>query len=156
MNIEKTDWILRVGYGDNFKASSKYKIWGIKSHSVNAKNFLAYVKNGDRLWFVIKKSGGKIIAVATYKSHNKRELGPLINITASNEELGWDNEGNPDSDNNWDTEIHYENLYNLENCELFTNIIGPAPIRKYSEKCSVNLPNEYQYITKYSKAFLDI
>lgn len=143
-----TDWLLRVGDGYNLINSSKYKIWGIQSTTPNNKFFLKTVKPGDRLWFVKSKSNGKLIAVATYRSHNKRELGPLVNITLTNEELGWTGEG-PD----WtsDTEIHYSDLYGLSNCELLTHIKGPSTIRKYDEKCRVNLAVEYSYIVRYSK-----
>jgi len=143
-----SDWLLRVGNGDNFKNSSKYKIWGIQSSSPNNKYFLKNVKPGDRLWFVKSKSKGKLIAVATYYSRVIRELGPLVNMTMTNEELGWTGEG-PD----WtsDTEIHYSDLYDIEHSELLTHINGPSTIRKYDEKCKVNLAEEYSCIVRYVK-----
>ena len=147
-----TDWILRVGDGENLIRSSKYKIWGIQTiTSTLGKYFIANVRQGDRLWFVKSKSQGKIIAVATYCSHNKREFGPLLDISMTNEELGW-------TDDNWtsDIEIHYSDLYGLSNCELLTHIKGSATIRKYDEKCRVNLPVEYSYIVKYSKVTLKL
>jgi hypothetical protein len=147
-----TDWLLRVGDGQNFIESSKYKIWGIQaSTSPHGKYFINNVKLGDKLWFVKSKSQGKIIAVATYCSHNKREIGPLINLTMTNEELGWTGEG-PD----WtsDVEVHYKDLYCLTECELFTNIKGPSTIRKYDDKCEVNLALEYNNIVRYSKVTL--
>jgi len=142
-----TDYLFRVGDGENFKNSSKLNIWGVNSKSNLGKWFINNVKPGDRLWFVQGKSNGKLIGVAIFRSHNKRELGPLINITMSNEELGWNGEG-PD----WtsDTEIHYSNLYDLNDCNLLTHIKGPSTIRKYDEKCRVNLPVEYSYIVRYS------
>jgi hypothetical protein len=63
-----TDWILRVGNGENFKMSSKYRIWGISSTVSANKCFLKNVKQGDRLWFVKSKSQGKLLAVAKYIS----------------------------------------------------------------------------------------
>jgi predicted secreted protein len=143
-----TDWLLRVGDGENLKNSSKYRIWGIQTTSNDNKYFVKNVKPGDRLWFVKSKSQGRLIAVATYRSHNTRELGPLINISKTNEELGWTGEG-PD----WtsDTEIHYSDLYGLEACELLTHIKCSKPIRKYNEKCRVNLAVEYSHIVRYSK-----
>jgi predicted secreted protein len=142
-----TDWILRVGNGENLKNSSKYRIWGIQSDTTTNKHFIKNVKPGDRLWFVKSKSQGRIMAVATYRSHNQRELGPLINTTMTNEELGWTGEG-PD----WtsDVEIHYTNLYNVYGCELLSHIKGAATIRKYDAKCKVDLAVEYSYITRYS------
>jgi len=102
--------------------------------------------------FIQSESCGKIIAVATYKSYNKRDLGPLINITASNEELGWEN----NSDDDWDIELHYNDLYNLSKCELYTKIKGAVSIRFYNEKCKINLPVEYENIVKYSKITLNM
>jgi hypothetical protein len=140
------DYLIRVGDGTNFINSSKLKIWGVNSNSNIGKWFIRIVKPGDRLWFVQRKSNGKLLGVATYRSHNKRVLGPLINLTMSNEELGWVGDG-PD----WtsDTEVHYSNLYNLSDCDLLTHIKGPSTIRKYDEKCRVNLPVEYSYIVRY-------
>jgi len=145
--MEATDWILRVGDGKNFMNSSDYRIWGIQTEtSPHGKYFISNVKHGDRLWFVTSKSKGKIIAVATYVSHNERVLGPLVNTTMTNEELGWSGEG-PDWTSNM--EVHYTHLYELSNCNLLTNIKCPSTIRKYnSEKCSVNLQVEYENIVR--------
>ena len=110
----------------------------------NDEHFLKDVKLGDRLWFIISKSKGKILAVATYLSHNKRELGPLINLTSSNTELGW-------ADGSWDTEVHYTDLYNLSDCMLLTHIESPLNIRKYNEKCKILLSEAYENIKIYSR-----
>jgi hypothetical protein len=136
-------WMLRVGDGVNFKSSSKHGIWGIQSTTCANKHFLKEAKQGDILWFITSKSKGKIIAVATYSSHNIRELGPLVNLSMSNEELGWTGEGD-----GWtsDTEIHYSDLYLVDACELLTHIKGASTIRKYNEKCRVDLPVEYSRI----------
>jgi hypothetical protein len=143
-----TDWLLRVGDGENFINSSRYRIWGIQSTSPANKHFIRNVNIGDRLWFVKSNSNGKIIAVATYQSLNKRELGPLVNFTMTNQELGWSGEG-PD----WtsDTEIHYSDMHGLSDCELLTHIKGPTTIRKYDDKCRVNLSIEYNNIIRYSR-----
>ena len=147
------DWILRVGNGLNFIKGFKYKIWGIQSTTADNKYFLKNVKPGDRLWFVKGKSNGLILAVATYRSFNKREFGPLIPISLSNEELGWDYD-----ETKWtsDIEIHYSDLYNLTSCELLTHINGPKTIRRYNEKCRVDLPLEYNYIIRYSNVTFEM
>lgn len=140
------DWILRCGDGENLKNSSKYRIWGISSKISTNKHFLKNVKQGDRLWFVKSKTQGKLVAVATYCSYNFREFGPLIDISLTNEEFGW-------SGSDWssaDVEVHYTNLYGLSECELLTHIKVFATIRKYDEKCRVNLPVEYSNIVRYS------
>ena len=145
------DWILRVGNGKNILNSSKYRIWGIDSTTNHSKHFIKHVKTGDRLWFVKNNSKGKIIAVASYRSHNTREIGPLLTISMTNEQLGWTNEG-PD----WtsDTEIHYTHFYQVDKCELLTHIKTRSTICKYNEKCRVNLPLEYSYILRYSKVII--
>ncbi len=147
-----TDWLLRVGDGENLKHSSKYKIWGVVSKIPVGKHFIENVKSGDRLWFVKSKSQGKLIAVATYRSHNKRDLGPIINISLTNEELGWSDP----SGGNSDIEVHYTDLYGLSDCELITHIRGPSTIRKYDEKCRVNLAVEYSYIVRYSRVTFEL
>ena len=148
-----TDWLLRVGDGENFINSSKYRIWGIQSTNPANKHFIRHVKIGDRLWFVKSKSNGKIIAVATYQSHNKRDLGPHVNLTMTNQELGWSGEG-PD----WtsDIELHYSDLYGLSDCELLTHIQGASTIRKYHDNCRVKLDIEYSHIVRYSRITFEL
>ena len=148
-----TDWLFRVGDGENLKRSSKYKIWGISSKISTNKYFMKNVKPGDRMWFVKSKSQGKLVAVATYRSHNIRELGPLVDITLTNEELGWTG-----SEKDWtaDVELHYTDLYGLSDCELLTHIKGATTIRKYNEKCRVNLAVEYSYIVRYSRVTFEL
>jgi predicted secreted protein len=148
-----TDWILRVGNGANLTRSSKYRIWGIQSTTPTNKHFVNNVKPGDRLWFVKSNSQGKLIAVATYRSHNTRVFGPLLDISMTNEELGWTGDG---TDWTSDVEIHYSDLYGLGNCEMLTHIKGAATIRKYDEKCRVNLAVEYSYIERYSRVTFEL
>lgn len=147
-----TDWLLRVGDGKNLISSSKYKIWGIQSSSADNKYFLKNVKCGDRLWFVKSKTNGKLIAVATYRSHNQREFGNLINLSMTNEELGWVGSG---VDWTSEVEIHYTDLYNIK-CDLFTYIKSPKPIRKYNDKCKVQLPIIYNYLEKYCQTIEEL
>ena len=140
-----TDWIVRAGDGKNFKNSSKFRIWGITSTTSTNKHFIKNVKPGDRLWFIEGKSKGKIIAVTTYQSHNMRKVnnGPLIDTSLTDEDLGWSGSG---TDWSADVEVHYTDLQELDknkNKLLFTHIKGAATIRKYNEKCRVNLAEEY-------------
>lgn len=144
-------YILRVGDGVNFKNSSDVSIWAVKSRN---KSFLKKVKEGDILWFVKNKEKGdmypgKIIAVANFVSKNQRIVGPLIAITPNNDELGWDEKGGF-----CDVEIHYNNLYNLTDCNLFTGQNNQTTICEYDnikDNLIVNLIVEYEYISKYSK-----
>ena len=77
---------------------------------------------------------------------NKRVIGPIIDLTLTNKELGWDK-----TEGEWDTEVHYKDLYNLTDLHLLSEIKGPVGIRPYNEKCKVNLVAEYQNIVRYSK-----
>jgi len=139
-------FLLRVGDGDHFKRSSSKSIWGINSKEKQGKWFASNVKDGDLLWFVKGKDKGKIIAVATFTENKERVLGPLISTTFTNEELGWTK-----TEGEWDTEVHYRDLYNLSSCGLYSEIKSPNPIRLYNEKCKVNLQVEYPSIVRYSK-----
>jgi hypothetical protein len=134
-------WLFRVGDGSNFINSSRYKIWGINSK--HAKSFLTNVKVDDVLWFIKNNSNGKILSMANFKSYNKRIISSL-----SNQDLGWD-----DSTTNFisDIEIHYDNLYNLNNCNLLTYLKGITSVRKYEkEKIKLDLDSEYKNIIKYA------
>jgi hypothetical protein len=97
------------------------------------------------MWFIAAKSKGKIIACSTYLNHNAREIGPLISITGDNEERGWKNNVNcPTCD--WDTDIHYKDLYDLRNIHkpLETKFKGPGSYYEYnSETHILDLPNIY-------------
>ena len=149
-----TDWLLRVGDGENFIRSSRYRIWGIQTlTSTHGKYFVENVKPGDRLWFVKSKTQGKQLAVATYRSHNEREFGPLIDISLTNEELGWTGSGTDWTSN---VEVHYSDLYGLNDCDLLTHIKCPSTIRKYDEKCRINLAVEYSYIVRYSRVTFEL
>ena len=141
-----THWLLRVGDGKNFRNSSKYKIWGFKSTTSFGKYFMDNVKSGHILWFIKNKSKGKVMAVATFTENKTRELGPLIDLTLDNEELGWE------GDDNWDIEIHYEKLYGLEDCDILTHLRNRSTIIQYkSDRCELDLPTEYHYIKRYRK-----
>ena len=108
--------------------------------------FQKEAKEGDLLWFVKSKTNGQIVAVATFTRTNKRILGPLIELTLTNAELGWDK-----SEGDWDTEVHYKDLYNLTHCNLISEIEGANSIRRYNYKCKINLITEYPQIIRYSK-----
>jgi hypothetical protein len=139
-------YLLRVGDGEHFKNSSPMSIWGIDSSASCTKGFIKTVKEGDILWFVKSKSNGHLIAVATFTGLKERVTGPLIDLTPSNEELGWTK-----TEGDWDIEVHYTDLYNIGACELYSGIKSPLVIRKYSDKCACNLPAEYASIVRYSK-----
>lgn len=122
-------------------------MWGINSStSPTGKWFKSKVRDGDLLWFVTGKSKGHIVAVATFTCTTARVLGPLMALTFTDDELGWTK-----TEGNWDTEVHYKDLYNLTECNLRSEIKSPLTIRVYDEKCKVDLPAEYPHIIRYSK-----
>tara|TARA_Y100000389_G_C17108843_1_gene339659 strand:- start:56 stop:514 length:459 start_codon:yes stop_codon:yes gene_type:complete len=142
-------WIVRIGDGKHFIRSSKFNIWGLNSkNKTNTSKFINEVKKDDKIWFVTSKSHGKAIAVATFTELKKRQIGPLIDLTLTNEELGW-----TESDGEWDTEVHFDKLYNLSNIDIITKIRSPRTYRRYSDnkdKIPINLYEEYIRIVKYS------
>jgi hypothetical protein len=144
---KESHWLLRVGDGIHFTRSQKFRRWGIDSKHTWAPAFMRRVRPGDCLWFIQGNSGGKIIGVATFTSCRPRELGPLFAVTPTNEELGW-----VETDGGWDTEVHYENLYDVSRLDLLTKIKSPLTGRLYNpEKCAVDLPHEYKNIVRYSQ-----
>ena len=119
---EQTHYIIRVGDGVNFINSSKYNCWGLNSNNNNTKHLLKNIKENE-----------------------KRILGPLINISKTNEELGWDNI------ENIDTIIYYDNIYNISRCNIFINLKGQNTIYKYiNDKYNIDLKKEYDNIIRYS------
>ena len=140
-------FLLRIGDGIHFNRSSSQSIWGIGSTSPLGKWFKSTVKAGDLLWFVTGGSKGKVVAMATFTETRDRIIGPIIDLTATNEELGWTN-----TEGNWDTEVHYKDLFNLTERCMLSGIKGAATFRLYNEeKCKVNLPVEYHDIVRNSK-----
>ena len=137
-----THWLIHTGNNQNFENSIPHKRWGYDS--THKKTFGSTVKAGDILWFVRK---GKILFMVTFVSKNKREVGPLISLTLTNEELGWTS-GGPD----WDMEIHYKDLYDLRNADIDAGVRGQCALRVYDPTaCTTDLPAEYNAIVKYSK-----
>jgi hypothetical protein len=143
-------WLIRIGDGIHFINSSKFKIWGLDSKKKSQiVKFMRDIKQGDILWFITSKSQGKAISIAEFKEFKAREIGPLINISKTNKELGW-----TETDGDWDTEIHYTNLMNISKLEILTKIKSPLTYRLFNEqnnKLEVNLIQEYENIKRYSQ-----
>ena len=108
--------------------------------------FIKDAEPGDLLWFVTGNSNGHIVALATYERIETRVLGPLIATTQTNDDLGWNR-----TEGEWDIEVHFNNLYNLTCLSLFSEIKGSVSIRRFNDKCKVDLPTEYKNILRYSK-----
>ena len=140
---------MRIGDGEGFNNSKKFNIWALKSAASDGKNFLSDAKSGDIIWYLTNYTKGrKLIGVATFVATNKREVGPLIAVTRTNEELGW-------ADGTWDTEIHYENLYDIDSLDLYPDIKSRCSIVKTSSITThIDFDLEYKNIVRYSKVTL--
>ena len=150
-----THYIFRIGPDEShFNTSSSKSTWGIYSDRSAGKGFLSPSKRsshsppkeGDKLWFVKSKGSGltdQLVAVATFTGIRERVLGPLLALTPTNEELGWIK-----TEGSWDTEVRYKDLYDLTHCNLAPSLGGSAVIRRYNDKCKVNLPVEYIRIVR--------
>jgi len=127
----------------------KQGIWGLISTVSDGKNFLSNSSEGDILWFLTNyKAGNKIVAVATFTESKSREVGPLISFTATNEELGWPN-------GKWDTEVHFKDLYLIEDLDMQANTKCRSSYVKTSsitKEIEFDFDLELKNIVKYSKA----
>ena len=121
-------------------------VWGCNSKTVQGEYFLSYIKPGAILAFV---HIGKILAFATFIGTKKREIGPLIGLTQTNEELGW-----KDDVALSDTEIHFNNIYDISKCDLYVTLQSISLFVNYDEtmKGMLNLPLTYSYTVWFSKA----
>ena len=141
---EPTHYIIYVGDGKNFRNSSHRGIMGLNSKSPHVQNFKKVAKKGQLIWFIQCRANGKVLAVATFSSCEKRK-----NDLWDDECLGWK------GGERYDILIHYEKLYKLDTIPqpLLTQIDGlnnPSVVRKYeSSKCAVDLPKEYEIIVRH-------
>ena len=143
-----THWCMRIGDGKHFKSSQSFLRWGINSDHPWNKSFIKRARAGDILWFIQGGNRGKAIGVATFTYQCERVIGPLIAVTPTNEELGWTKD-----EGTWDVEVHYTNLYDLTECDVYTEIKSPLTVRTFNrDKCSVDLEKIYPYILQFSKA----
>ena len=106
---ESKHWLIRVKDGENFR-NSKYPFGSKRGNHGCIKTVVNKIKKGDILWFMTsKKYGGKFIGMSEYTYYYDREDEPLIRMnTYLNKEQNWKGE------DNWDIQIHYENLYIIE------------------------------------------
>ena len=147
--LKMQHWIVRIKDGKSFRISMNRGIWGLISSVSDGKNFLSNASEGDILWFLTNyKAGNKIVAVATFTECKTREVGPLISFTATNEELGWPN-------GKWDTEVHFKDLYLIEDLDMQGNIKCRSSYVKTSsvaKELEFDFDLELKNIVKYSKA----
>ena len=111
-------WIIRIPNLSVFTNVSNNKFWLYDSKNIwNCKKFQENIKKGDIIWFTQSGKGGRILAMATFKRLETRKLGPLINISMTNEELEL-----PKEMKTVDTEIHFNKFFNLQNLRIKVDI----------------------------------
>jgi hypothetical protein len=137
-------WMFRVKDGRNFR-NSKYLFWGVKRGNGGVKTIVQRFQPGDVLWFITSaKYGGQAIAVAEYTCMYDRKDEPLLQIhTYTNAEQGWDGE------DEWDIQIHYKHLHNIEQYKIPISIQCAGAILQYDTfKCKIpeDLHSRYEQI----------
>jgi hypothetical protein len=141
---EPNDWVFPISDGVHFNNSIRYSRWGIKSirrdgGKVNEK-FLKNAVEGDRLWFCKSKTHSQVYAMATFTHTSKREI--------TSDELGWTENGD-----DYDTEIHYKDLYIVSKCDIHLKTRLPmCAVFKGEEKHGLDWADEHSKIVRYSKA----
>lgn len=129
--------ILQIGdsINKNFEESNFYHsviskiendeapIWGINSN--NCKHVLAKALNTKETIFILFKSSvkhtGKIIGLAVVSSIQDRILGPLFNLSSTNQENHW--ETNIYGYSNWDKEVLFKQYYDLRSLNFENDVI---------------------------------
>ena len=141
---------MRIANGKHFEGSKKYGTWGINSKRHD--HFVRRARAGDVLWFMSSNSGGRMVAVGTFTHCKKRNMGPLISVDRTNEELGW-----TETSGDWDMFVIFTDLIDVEKCVVLTQ-----PARGWMRSgvfmyaptlCTENLPVIYPYIRRFVNAF---
>lgn len=101
---------------------------GFKSASNSKHKLLVdYITRSNCYLLILPNKKSGIIGLAKIKSINKRELGPLISISATNEENGW-NSTTFYGYNLWDYELIIEKYWD------FSKILSAEGIEEFSYK----------------------
>ncbi len=154
-----SNFIIRISDGENFKRSVTKKIWGIKTKTTDNKTINSNIyklKPGDKLWFAKSGKDNKIAYIATFVKAAPRQLGPLIDISLNNNEIGWV-DPQPNGVCDWDVELHYKDLYYVSDLNLKLNFNkNECPRNRNvilfkSNYSDFDVETEYTNISKYSK-----
>lgn len=145
------DWLIRVGNCRNFANAVPLKRYDFKIRTKNGhqlnKTFRDNAKTGDRLWFILQKSEGEIIGMATFERWSYRSW--IEDLTDA--EIGYEN---PEHDE-WDATMYYTDLYDFrgrpDNKKFLTRISHRSTIVLVRENtyCAINLPLLYENLMMY-------
>jgi hypothetical protein len=106
-------WLINLGKKggvENFTSSAKRGVWGMNMKSTHVQGLRNKSQPGDLLVFSIPVEGGGgqihyLYATAVLISASgKRVLGPLVALSASDEELGWVG-GHKEGETKWELEV---------------------------------------------------
>ncbi len=111
-------FLIRVADGKNFR-NSVYPFWSVRK---SMSSYVKKINKGDILWFITNKSaGGKVIGVAEFNhSHhtiNDKAEKPLHLITSRDQTWTLD-------DKPCEIQLHYDNLYEVDNIDIKICIKG--------------------------------
>jgi len=150
-NRTPQDWLIRVKDGINFTNAVPLKRFDFKIRTKNGnqlnKVFRDEARSGDRLWFILHKSRGEIIGMATFERWSYRSW--IEDLTDA--EIGYEN---PEHDE-WAATMHYTDLYDFrgrpENRKFITRIshIPTIVLVRQTTNCAINLPLLYENIMMY-------
>ena len=99
--------IIRINEYEMFRTLNKDRTWLFNSQNKwNSKKFQQSVKKGDIIWFVEGKTGGSIIAVATFNTLERLSSSAKAKLNL------------PETMEKVDTHIKYGKFYHLEDLEL--------------------------------------
>ena len=144
-------WIIRIPDYASFANVSYYKFWLFDSKNLwNCKRFQENIRKGDTIWFMKSGSKGRILAMATFKRLEARKLGPLINISMTNQELEL-----PKEMEKVDTEIHFHKFFDLQELRINADIRFSRDFFEIDKEMNQDvykvLVEEYNLIKRYGR-----
>ena len=134
LRVLKMMWLIYSCNG-NFERSLHTGVWGFsKSRNDNWKHFVKTAKQGDDLCFVESGSGGKVVGFATFILCEERRLGPIFNVTPTDEDQGWRKRYDEEE---WDWQLRYDTEV-IPAADITVKVLGQPAVRdlnkdKYAE-----------------------
>ena len=145
------DWLIRVGGGGNFAEAIPLKRYDFKIRRNNGyqlnKVFRDKARRGDRLWFIKRKSGGEIIAMAIFERWSYRSW--IDDLTDA--QIGYENHENI----TWAATMFYTDMYDFRGRPQNRKfLLGTTPRNSIISTnqistCAINLPLLYENVMMY-------